>query len=96
MSLPDVDVLVIMVTNEAQAENALYGDSGAVSGAQVLLKIPFLFSLSALTLHVTLSALPSGASIILSSTVSPSFVSQLERRLQSISSVSRDLPCYCI
>ncbi|GMN51270.1 hypothetical protein TIFTF001_020415 [Ficus carica] len=55
----DVDVLVIMVTNEAQAENALYGDSGAVS------------------------ALPSGASIILSSTVSPSFVSQLERRLQS-------------
>ncbi|PON44691.1 Ketose-bisphosphate aldolase, class-II [Parasponia andersonii] len=53
----DVDVLVIMVTNEAQAENALFGDSGAIS------------------------ALPSGASIILSSTVSPGFVSQLERRL---------------
>ncbi|KAM6557353.1 hypothetical protein CsatB_004372 [Cannabis sativa] len=53
----DVDVLVIMVTNESQAENALFGDSGAIS------------------------ALPAGASIILSSTVSPGFVSQLERRL---------------
>ncbi|WRX19562.1 Fructose-bisphosphate aldolase [Theobroma cacao] len=51
----DVDVLVVMVTNEAQAESVLYGDLGAVS------------------------ALPSGASIILSSTVSPAFVSQLER-----------------
>ncbi|KAJ4713548.1 ketose-bisphosphate aldolase class-II family protein [Melia azedarach] len=54
----DVDVLVIMVTNEAQAESVLYGDLGAVP------------------------ALRSGASIILSSTVSPGFVSQLERRLQ--------------
>ncbi|XP_024020890.1 uncharacterized protein LOC21392166 isoform X1 [Morus notabilis] len=53
----DVDVLVVMVTNETQAENALYGDSGAVS------------------------ALPSGASVVLSSTVSPAFVSQLEQRL---------------
>ncbi|KAL2242941.1 UNVERIFIED_CONTAM: L-threonate dehydrogenase [Sesamum indicum] len=52
---PDVDVLVIMVTNEYQAESVLYGDNGAVA------------------------ALPSGASIILSSTVSPAFVSQLER-----------------
>ncbi|KAK9266173.1 hypothetical protein L1049_027237 [Liquidambar formosana] len=42
----DVDVLVIMVTNEAQAESVLYGDFGAVP------------------------ALPTGASIILSSTVS--------------------------
>ncbi|KAM1938337.1 hypothetical protein FF1_015948 [Malus domestica] len=55
----DVDVLVIMVTNEAQAESALYGDFGAIS------------------------ALPSGASIILSSTVSPGFVSRLEHRLQN-------------
>lgn len=55
----DVDVLVVMVTNEAQAESVLYGDLGAVS------------------------VLPSGASIILSSTVSPAFVSQLERRLQN-------------
>ncbi|XP_057973256.1 uncharacterized protein LOC131161483 [Malania oleifera] len=55
----DVDVLVVMVTNEAQAESVLYGDQGAVP------------------------ALPSGASIILSSTVSPRFVSQLEQRLQS-------------
>ncbi|XWS50840.1 hypothetical protein CRYUN_Cryun12cG0124300 [Craigia yunnanensis] len=55
----DVDVLVVMVTNEAQAESVLYGDLGAVS------------------------ALPSGASIILSSTVSPAFVCQLERRLQN-------------
>lgn len=53
----DVDVLIIMVTNEAQAESVIYGDLGAVS------------------------ALPSGASIILSSTVSPGFVSQLEQRL---------------
>ncbi|XP_059643268.1 uncharacterized protein LOC132285119 [Cornus florida] len=55
----DVDVLVIMVTNESQAESILYGDLGAVS------------------------VLPPGASIILSSTVSPAFVSQLERRLQN-------------
>ncbi|KAM7479632.1 hypothetical protein LguiA_027845 [Lonicera macranthoides] len=55
----DVEVLVVMVTNEAQAESVLYGDLGAVS------------------------ALPSGASIILSSTVSPAFVSQLDRRLQN-------------
>ncbi|GFP85850.1 uncharacterized oxidoreductase ygbj [Phtheirospermum japonicum] len=55
----DVDVLVIMVTNEYQAESVLFGDNGAVA------------------------ALPSGASLILSSTVSPAFVSQLERRLQN-------------
>ncbi|CAK7349569.1 unnamed protein product [Dovyalis caffra] len=55
----DVDVLVIMVTNETQAEGVLYGDLGAVA------------------------ALPSGASIVLSSTVSPAFVSQLEHRLQN-------------
>ncbi|XVF09451.1 hypothetical protein REPUB_Repub07fG0093700 [Reevesia pubescens] len=55
----EVDVLVVMVTNEAQAESVLYGDLGAVS------------------------ALPSGACIVLSSTVSPAFVSQLERRLQN-------------
>lgn len=53
----DVDVLIVMVTNEAQAESVLYGEFGAVS------------------------ALPSGASIILSSTVSPAFVSKLEQRL---------------
>ncbi|KAJ7975240.1 ketose-bisphosphate aldolase class-II family protein [Quillaja saponaria] len=55
----DVDVLIIMVTNEAQVESVLYGEFGA------------------------LSALPSGAAIILSSTVSPGYVSQLEHRLQS-------------
>ncbi|KAJ0105252.1 hypothetical protein Patl1_19593 [Pistacia atlantica] len=54
----DIDVLVVMVTNESQAESVLYGDHGAVP------------------------ALPSGASIILSSTVSLGFVVQLERRLQ--------------
>ncbi|PPD75753.1 hypothetical protein GOBAR_DD27319 [Gossypium barbadense] len=54
-SLAGVDVLVVMVTNEAQAESVLFGDLGAVS------------------------ALPSGASIILSSTVSPAYVTQLER-----------------
>uniref|UniRef100_A0A5B7BKZ0 Ketose-bisphosphate aldolase class-II family protein n=1 Tax=Davidia involucrata TaxID=16924 RepID=A0A5B7BKZ0_DAVIN len=55
----DVDVLVIMVTNEVQVESILYGDLGAVS------------------------ALPAGASIILSSTVSPTYASQLEQRLQN-------------
>lgn len=29
---PDVDVLVLMVTNEYQAESVLYGKSGAVAG----------------------------------------------------------------
>ncbi|XP_074354655.1 uncharacterized protein LOC141693454 isoform X3 [Apium graveolens] len=55
----EADILVIMVTNEAQAESVLYGDLGAVS------------------------VLPTGASIILSSTVSPAFISQLERRLKN-------------
>ncbi|KAG9148432.1 hypothetical protein Leryth_016916, partial [Lithospermum erythrorhizon] len=54
-----VDVLIVMVTNESQAESVLFGDQGAVP------------------------ALPSGASLLLSSTVSPAFISQLERRLQS-------------
>ncbi|XP_074305068.1 uncharacterized protein LOC141639999 [Silene latifolia] len=54
----DVEVLVIMVTNEAQAESVLFGDLGAVQ------------------------ALSPGASVILSSTVSPAYVSQLEQRLQ--------------
>ncbi|PON36984.1 Ketose-bisphosphate aldolase, class-II [Trema orientale] len=35
----DVDVLVIMVTNEAQAENALFGDSGAISDEGKNLKL---------------------------------------------------------
>lgn len=35
-SLPDVDVLIVMVTNEAQAESILYGEFGAVSGMQNL------------------------------------------------------------
>jgi 3-hydroxyisobutyrate dehydrogenase-like beta-hydroxyacid dehydrogenase len=55
----DVDVLVIMVTNEVQAEDVLYGHLGAVE------------------------AIPSGATVVLASTVSPAFVSQLERRLES-------------
>lgn len=54
----DVDVLVIMVANELQAESVLFGQNGAVS------------------------ALPSGASVIISSTVSPTYVRQLERHLQ--------------
>ncbi|GAB4860535.1 hypothetical protein Ancab_035695 [Ancistrocladus abbreviatus] len=55
----DVDVLVVMVTNEVQAESVLFGDCGAVT------------------------TLPDGSCIILSSTVSPAFISQLERRLQA-------------
>ncbi|XP_010693952.2 uncharacterized protein LOC104906826 isoform X1 [Beta vulgaris subsp. vulgaris] len=53
-----VDVLVIMVANEAQAESVLFGDQGAIQ------------------------ALSEGAAIILSSTVSPAYVAQLEQRLQ--------------
>ncbi|XP_073147558.1 uncharacterized protein [Henckelia pumila] len=55
----DVDVLVIMVTNEYQAESVLFGDHGAVP------------------------ALPHGASVIISSTVSPAFIRQLEPRLHN-------------
>ncbi|KAL8239684.1 hypothetical protein R6Q59_016251 [Mikania micrantha] len=55
----DVDVLIVMVTNEVQAESVLYGADGAVS------------------------VLPPGSSIVLSSTVSPAFVSRLELRLQN-------------
>ncbi|KAL2923044.1 L-threonate dehydrogenase [Bienertia sinuspersici] len=55
--LTRVDVLVVMVTNEAQAESVLFGDLGAVQ------------------------ALSAGAAIILSSTVSPAYVNQLEQRL---------------
>ncbi|KMZ56084.1 hypothetical protein ZOSMA_99G00140 [Zostera marina] len=54
----DVDVLIIMVANEVQAESVLYGVSGSVS------------------------ALPVGATIILSSTVSPGFVTRLKQHLQ--------------
>ncbi|KAH0877805.1 hypothetical protein HID58_065199 [Brassica napus] len=55
----DVDVLVIMVTNEVQAEDVLYGHLGAVE------------------------VIPSGTTVVLASTVSPAFVSQLERRLEN-------------
>ncbi|ONK66190.1 uncharacterized protein A4U43_C06F5120 [Asparagus officinalis] len=54
----DVQVLIIMVTNEVQAESVLYGDAGSVSD------------------------LPGGATIILSSTVSPGFIIRLEQRLK--------------
>ncbi|KAL4573314.1 hypothetical protein LXL04_020114 [Taraxacum kok-saghyz] len=55
----DVEVLIVMVTNEIQAESVLYGVDGAVS------------------------VLPNGASIVLSSTVSPAFVTRLELRLKN-------------
>ncbi|KAI4326283.1 hypothetical protein MLD38_031612 [Melastoma candidum] len=55
----DVEVLVLMVTNEAQVESVLFGDLGAIS------------------------ALANGTAIILSSTVSPGFVTKLEKRLQN-------------
>lgn len=54
----DVEVLIIMVANEAQAEDVLYGKAGSVS------------------------SLPEGATIVLSSTVSPGFVTRLEKRLK--------------
>lgn len=31
-NLPDAEILVIMVTNEAQADSVLYGELGAVTG----------------------------------------------------------------
>ncbi|KAI4975758.1 uncharacterized protein LOC123409678 [Hordeum vulgare subsp. vulgare] len=55
----DVEILIIMVANEVQAESVLYGNAGAVS------------------------VLPVGTSIILSSTVSPGFVTQLKGRLEA-------------
>ncbi|KAK8962641.1 hypothetical protein KSP40_PGU016699 [Platanthera guangdongensis] len=54
----DVEVLLIMVANEAQAESVLYGEAGSVS------------------------ALLDGATIILSSTVSPGFVTCLGKKLK--------------
>lgn len=30
--LPDVEVLIVMVATEAQAESVLYGDAGSVPG----------------------------------------------------------------
>ena len=72
-----------MVTNETQAESVLYGDLGAVAGT--FLKQNVYIKVKMLTLFLFFIALPSGASIILSSTVSPAFVSQLERRLQGMS-----------
>ncbi|XP_044434580.1 uncharacterized protein [Triticum aestivum] len=55
----DVEILIIMVANEVQAESVLYGNAGS------------------------LSVLPAGTSIILSSTVSPGFVTQLKGRLEA-------------
>lgn len=42
MFSPDVDVLVVMVTNEAQAESVLYGDLGAVSGISLVYYLQFM------------------------------------------------------
>lgn len=84
-SISDVGVLVIMVTNEAQAESVLYGDLGAVPGnCGLSIYCPCILSRINSDL-LFLTALSSGASIILSSTVSPGFVSQLEQRLQRMS-----------
>lgn len=74
-----------MVTNEVQAQDVLYGHLGAVQGISLypsflvleVLKLIFLCFLS------NISAIPSGATVVLVSTVSPAFVSQLERRLES-------------
>ncbi|KAG6493352.1 hypothetical protein ZIOFF_048334 [Zingiber officinale] len=54
----DAEVLIVMVANESQAENVLYGNDGSVS------------------------VLPAGATIILSSTVSPGFLMDLEKRIR--------------
>lgn len=73
-----------MVTNEAQVEGVLYGEAGAISGT--LTSQPTVSSIRTdanSIISLCLIALPYGASIILSSTVSPGYVSQLERRLGS-------------
>jgi hypothetical protein len=73
-----------MVTNETQAESVLYGDLGAVAGTFLKQNVYIKVKMLTLLLFFFI-ALPSGASIILSSTVSPAFVSQLERRIQGMS-----------
>ena len=75
-----------MVTNETQVESVLYGEAGAISGT--LNSQHTIYCVRADTDSITflcLIALPYGASIILSSTVSPGYVSQLEQRLGSMS-----------
>ncbi|KAH7679774.1 Fructose-bisphosphate aldolase protein [Dioscorea alata] len=54
----DVEVLIVMVANETQAESVLFGEAGSVA------------------------ALPAGASVMLSSTVSPAYVKHLDQRLE--------------
>lgn len=39
--LTDAEVLIIMVANEVQAENALFGEHGAVLGANMYLDSPY-------------------------------------------------------
>ena len=96
--LPDADVLIIMVTNEAQAESVLYGEYGAVSGVYNVLITHIIMCLFNCTdpffLHHV--ALPPGATIILSSTVSPAYVSQLEHRLHSMLLLQWDGYLICI
>lgn len=56
----DVDVMVVMVTNEYQAESVLYGDNGAVAG----MSLRFLLSAKLTGLFFDGGALPSRASIL--------------------------------
>lgn len=59
LCVTDVDVLVLMVANESQAESVLFGDCGAVSGTSYfcsiseLIKHHFNFKL----IHVVLYCL---------------------------------------
>lgn len=79
----DVDVLVIMVTNEVQAEDVLYGHLGAVEGIHLCYPSFKLRADFHKFFFNNISAIPSGTTVVLASTVSPAFVSQLERRLES-------------
>lgn len=75
-----------MVTNEAQVESVLYGEAGAISGTLTSQRsISCIQADTNSIISLFFIALPYGASIILSSTVSPGYVSQLEQRLGSMS-----------
>ncbi|XP_078444833.1 ketose-bisphosphate aldolase class-II family protein [Wolffia australiana] len=63
----DVDVLIIMVANDIQADSILFGDGGSVPGIRN---------------EKTLELFLLGTSIILCSTVSPGYVTKLEQRLK--------------
>lgn len=79
-------VVVIMVTNQDQAQSVLYGPHGAVSGKSLLF-CNILCDAKWRDFYLTLSwllvpAMTNGAVVVLCSTVSPDYVRQLEAQLK--------------